>query len=192
MNRNPSLFVKLRKIQPNLDKMKPKKPEESFSSMTEIVLPNDTNTLGNLMGGRLLHWMDIVTAIAAARHSNRVVVTASVDFVDFRSPVALGEVVLLEARVTRAFTTSMEVRVDVTAENLQSGLKRKCNTAYYTFVAVDQQGSPIPVNSIEAISEDEKKLFDSALRRREMRLVLSGKMKPEQAVHLKQIFLPVD
>ena len=108
--------------------MKAKKPEESFSSMTEIVLPNDTNTLGNLMGGRLLHWMDIVTAIAASRHSNRVVVTASVDFVDFRSPVALGEVVLLEARVTRAFTTSMEVRVDVTAENLQSGLKRKCNS----------------------------------------------------------------
>jgi acyl-CoA hydrolase len=172
--------------------MKAKKPEESFSSMTEIVLPNDTNTLGNLMGGRLLHWMDIVTAIAASRHSNRVVVTASVDFVDFRSPVALGEVVLLEARVTRAFTTSMEVRVDVTAENLQSGLKRKCNTAYYTFVAVDQQGRPIPVNPIETNSEDEKKLYDSALRRREMRLVLSGKLKPEQAEHLKQIFLPVD
>lgn len=170
--------------------MQTKTPADSFSSMTEIVLPNDTNTLGNLMGGRLLHWMDIVTAIAAARHSNRVVVTASVDFVDFRSPVALGEVVLLEARVTRAFSTSMEVRVDVTAENLQTGVKRKCNTAYYTFVAVDQQGKPIPVNGLEPVTEEEQKLFDSALRRREMRLVLSGKLKPEQAEHLKQIFLP--
>lgn len=190
MNRNPASFVKLQEIRIKSYKMKPKTPGESYSSMTEIVLPNDTNTLGNLMGGRLLHWMDIVTAIAASRHSNRVVVTASVDFVDFRSPVALGEVVLLEARVTRAFTTSMEVRVEVTAENLQSGLKRKCNTAYYTFVAVDQQGRPIPVNPIEAATEEEKKLYDSALRRREMRLVLSGKMKPEQAEHLKQIFLP--
>jgi acyl-CoA hydrolase len=172
--------------------MKARKPSESYSSMTEIVLPNDTNTLGNLMGGRLLHWMDIVTAIAASRHSNRVVVTASVDFVDFRSPVALGEVVLMEAKVTRAFTSSMEVRVDVTAENLQTGEKRKCNTAYYTFVAVDQKGTPIPVYQIEPETEEEKKLYDSAQRRREVRLVLSGKMQPEQAEHLKQIFIPLD
>lgn len=170
--------------------MRSKTPTQSESSMTEIVLPNDTNTLGNLMGGRLLHWMDIVTAITAARHSNRIVVTASVDFVDFKSPVKLGEVVLLESKITRAFHTSMEVRVVVTAENLQTGEKRRCNTAYYTFVAVDQQGSPIPVNSVEPESEDEKKLFDSALRRREMRLVLSGKLKPEDAPQLKQIFSP--
>jgi len=170
--------------------MKSKTPAESESSMTEIVLPNDTNTLGNLMGGRLLHWMDIVTAIAAQRHSNRIVVTASVDFVDFRSPVALGEVVLLEAKVTRAFNTSMEVRVEVTAENLQSGEKRKCNTAYYTFVAVDQSGRPIPVNPLTPESEWELKHFDAALRRREMRLILAGKLKPDQATHLKQIFLP--
>jgi acyl-CoA hydrolase len=170
--------------------MKSKTPSESESSMTEIVLPNDTNTLGNLMGGRLLHWMDIVTAIAAQRHSNRIVVTASVDFVDFRSPVALGEVVLLKAKVTRAFTTSMEVRVDVTAENLQTGDIRKCNTAYYTFVAVDQRGKPIPVNPIHPETEVEEKLYSTALSRREMRLVLSGKMKPGEATHLKQIFLP--
>jgi acyl-CoA hydrolase len=170
--------------------MEVRKPSDSRSSMSEIVLPNDTNTLGNLMGGRLLHWMDMVTAMSAMRHSNRVVVTVSVDFVDFKSPVRLGEVVLLEARVTRAFSSSMEVRVEVSAENLQTREKRICNSAYYSFVAVDQTGRPIPVNQIQPETEEDQKYFDSALRRRELRLVLSGKLKPEEATHVRSIFLP--
>lgn len=157
--------------------------------MTELVLPNDTNTLGNLMGGRLLHWMDIVSAISAAKHCNRVVVTASVDFVDFRSPIALGEIVLLEAKITRAFTTSMEIRIDVWAENMQSGSKRYCNSAFYTFVAVDQSGRPIPVVQVEPETEEEKEYYEGAIRRRELRLISAKRMKPEDANHLKKIFL---
>lgn len=157
--------------------------------MTEMVLPNDTNTLGNLMGGRLLHLMDIVSAISAAKHCNRVVVTASVDFVDFKSAIRLGEILELQAKVTRAFTTSMEVRIDVWAESLQSGDRRKSNVAYYTFVAVDQTGNPIPVAQVEPETDEEKELYESAIRRRELRLVSAGRMKPEDAVHLKKIFL---
>ncbi len=170
--------------------MTEKTPARSFAQMTELVLPNDTNTLGNLMGGRLLHWMDIVSAISAAKHCNRVVVTASVDFVDFKSPIALGEIVCLEAKVTRAFNTSMEVRIDVWAENMQSGKKRYCNSAYYTFVAVDQSGRPIPVHSIEPETELEKEMYQAAIRRRELRLVQAGRMKPEEASNLQQFFLP--
>ena len=169
--------------------MKVKKSSESFVIMTELVLPNDTNTLGNLMGGRLLHWMDIASAISAAKHCNRVVVTASVDFVDFKSAIKLGEVVELKAQVTRAFHTSMEVRIDVWAENMQSGDRRKANTAYYTFVAVDQTGSPIPVIGVEPETDFEKEVYDAAIRRRELRLVSAGRMKPEEAIHLKKIFL---
>jgi acyl-CoA hydrolase len=169
--------------------MKTRKASDSFVVMTEMVLPNDTNTLGNLMGGRLLHWMDIVSAISAAKHCNRVVVTASVDFVDFKSAIKLGEILELKAKVTRAFTTSMEVRIDVWAENMQSGDRRYCNTAYYTFVAVDQTGNPIPVPQVQPDSDEEKEVYESALRRRELRLVSAGRMKPDEAVHLKKIFL---
>ncbi len=169
--------------------MKNKTPVLSIANMTELVLPNDTNTLGNLMGGRLLHWMDIVSAISAAKHCNRVVVTASVDFVDFRSPIALGEIVLLEAKVTQAFNTSMEVRIEVYAENMQSGEKRYCNSAFYTFVAVDQSGRPIPVPKIYPENDEEKKWCESAVRRRELRLIMAGRLKPEDATHVNQIFL---
>src|ERR1051325_9539810 len=114
---------------------KKKFPSESFTSMTELVLPNDTNTLNNLMGGRLMHWMDIVSAIAAQKHCNRIVVTASVDNISFRSPIQLGNVVTLKARVTRAFSSSVEVRIDVDAENIPSGTSVQSNSAYFTFVA---------------------------------------------------------
>jgi acyl-CoA hydrolase len=167
----------------------PKKPTDSISRMTELVLPNDTNTLGNLMGGRLLHWMDIVSAIAASRHCNRVVVTASVDFVDFKSPIKLAEIVILEARVTRAYNTSMEVRIDVWAEDMQANERRYCNTAYYTFVAVDQTGRPIPVAPLLPETDEEKELYEGALRRRELRLVFAKRIKPEEATHLKKFFL---
>ncbi|MFZ5999323.1 MAG: acyl-CoA thioesterase [Bacteroidota bacterium] len=167
---------------------KKKTPKESFVSMTELVLPNDTNTLNNLMGGRLMHWMDIVSAISAQKHSNRIVVTASVDNISFRHPIRLGDVVTLKARVTRAFSSSMEVRIDVEAENVPSGVKTESNTAYFTFVAVDQGGHPIDVPEVEPETEEEKELYNGALRRRQLRLILSGRMKPQEAKELRSIF----
>ena len=149
--------------------------------MTELVLPNDTNTLGNLMGGRLLHLMDVCAAIAAKRHSNRTVVTASVDSVDFRSAIRLGEVVVLKASVNRAFTTSMEVGVSVWAEDTATGERRRSNRAYYTFVAVDQSGQPIPVREVTPETDAERGRFEAAGRRRELRLVLAGRLPMEDA-----------
>jgi acyl-CoA hydrolase len=167
---------------------KKKTPQESFVSMTELVLPNDTNTLNNLMGGRLMHWMDIVSAIAAQKHSNRIVVTASVDNISFKHPILLGNVVTLKARVTRAFNSSMEVRIDVDAEDIPSGKKIESNSAYFTFVAVDQSGRPIDVPEIEPATEEDNEYYNGALRRRQLRLILAGRMKPEEAHELKSIF----
>ena len=151
----------------------------------ELVLPNDTNTLGNLMGGRLLHLMDICAAIAGQRHSNRTVVTASVDSVDFQSAVTLGEVVVLEAAVNRAFTTSMEIEVEVWAENNRTAERRRCNRAYFTFVAVDQDGHPIPVAPVAPETEAERERYDGAARRRDLRLVLAGRMALADADSLR-------
>jgi acyl-CoA hydrolase len=162
--------------------------KESYVRTTELVLPNDTNTLNHLMGGRMMHWMDIVSAICAQRHSNRVVVTASVDSVSFHEPIKLGTVVTLEARVTRSFSSSMEVHVVAHVEDLQNQRRVKSNEAFLTFVAVDQNGRPIDVPGVEPETEEEKALFDSALRRRQLRLILAGRMKPEQATELKSIF----
>lgn len=167
---------------------KKKTPSESFVSMTELVLPNDTNTLNNLMGGRLMHWMDIVSAIAAQKHSNRIVVTASVDNISFKHPIRLGNVVTLKAKVTRAFNSSMEVRIDVDAEDIPSNKKIESNSAYFTFVAVDQSGRPIDVPEVEPETEEEKALYEGALRRRQLRLILAGRMKPQDAKELKSIF----
>ena len=167
-----------------------KKAKESFIVMNELVLPNDTNTLNNLMGGRLLHWMDIAAAIAAQKHCNRIVVTASVDNVSFQHAIKLGDVVTIEAKVSRAFNTSVEVRLDVWAENIPSGSRQKSNEAYYTFVAVDQSGRTIPVPELKPETEEEHMLFDGALRRRQLRLILSGKMKPSDATELKALFFP--
>lgn len=169
-------------------KVKQKHPKDSFTVMNELVLPNDTNTLNNLMGGRLLHWMDIAAAISAQKHSNRIVVTVSVDNVSFKQPIKLGDVITIEAKVTRAFSTSMEVRLDVWAENIPTGTRAKSNEAYYTFVAVDQSGSAIPVPEIIPQTEDEKEIFAGALRRRQLRLILGGKMKPDDAKELKALF----
>jgi acyl-CoA hydrolase len=166
--------------------MKSKSPAESFTLMTQIVMPNDTNPLGNLAGGVLMHWMDLAAAIAAKRHANRVVVTAGVDFLSFDSPIAQNEVVTIEARVTRAFTSSMETEVIVRAENPTSGQPpRLCNTAFFTFVAVDQNGQSIPVNKVEPQSDDERKLYDDAAARRELRLLIRKNgyvMAPQPAV----------
>lgn len=138
--------------------------------MVELVMPNDTNPLGNLMGGRLLHWMDMCSAIAAQRHCNRSVVTVSVDSVQFRESIKLGEVVVIEGEVTRAFRTSMEVAMEVYAENLRTGSRRLCTTSYYTFVAVDSDGKPIPVPPILPETDAEKDRYEGAERRRAMRL----------------------
>jgi acyl-CoA hydrolase len=159
---------------------KSKNPKESFTIMNELVLPNDTNTLNNLMGGRLLHWMDIAAAIS--------VVTASVDNVSFKQPIKLGDVITIEAKVTRAFHTSVEVRLDVWAENIPSGTRAKSNEAYYTFVAVDQSGRTIPVPELVPENDDEAELFAGALRRRQLRLILAGKMLPNDAKELKALF----
>ena len=157
--------------------------------MNELVLPNDTNPLNNLMGGRLLHWMDIAAAISAQKHCNNIVVTASVDNVSFRHAIKLGDVITIEAKVTRAFSTSMEVRLDVWAENIPSGTRVRSNDAFYTFVALNKEGKPISVPEIEPETETEKKLFEGALRRRQLRLILAGKMKAHDATELKALFL---
>lgn len=169
--------------------LNPKPAKDSFIVMNELVLPNDTNTLNNLMGGRLLHWMDIAAAIAAQKHSNNIVVTASVDNVSFHHPIKLGDVVTLEAKVTRAFNTSVEVRLDVWAENIPSGTRFKSNEAYYTFVALAEDGKTVPVPPVSIETEEEKKLFDGALRRRQLRLILAGRMKPDEATELKALFV---
>ncbi|PCJ84916.1 MAG: acyl-CoA thioesterase [Flavobacteriales bacterium] len=168
--------------------MQPKTAKESYTISTHIVLPNETNLLGNLMGGQLLHWMDITAAIAAGRHCGRVCVTASVNNVCFSQPIKLADVVTLEAKVSRAFTSSMEVYIDVWVEDHRTGEKVKSNEAIYTFVAVDQNGSLIEVPQLVPETDIEKKRFDGALRRRELSLILAKKMKPSDATELKAIF----
>ena len=166
-----------------------KKAEESLVVMTELVLPNDTNTFGNLMGGRLMYWMDIAAALAAMKHCGAPVVTASVDNISFENPIRIGNVVHIEAKVTRAFTSSMEVHLDVWGEDALQQYKYKSNEAYYTFVALDPNGKPRQVNQLFPETAAEKKLFDGALRRRQLRLVLGGKMKAEEAGELKALFV---
>jgi acyl-CoA hydrolase len=168
--------------------MEPKKPIDSKTIMTELVLPNDTNVFGNLMGGRLMYWMDIAAALAGHKHCNAPVVTASVDNISFENPIKLGNVVHIEAMITRAFNTSMEIYLKVWGEDLTHQYKYKSNEAYYTFVALDPNGRPRIVPKLEPESENEIKLFDGALRRRQLRLILGGKMKPDDATELKALF----
>lgn len=169
--------------------MKAKRPQETLIMMTELVLPNDTNHFGNLMGGRLMYWMDIAAALAAGKHCNAPVVTASVDNISFQSPIKLGNVVHIEAKVTRAFTTSMEVHMKVWGEDLTHQYRYKSNEAYYTFVSLDPNGNPRPVPPLEPDTEEERKLYEGALRRRQLRLILGGKMKPDEAAELKALFI---
>jgi acyl-CoA hydrolase len=138
--------------------------------MTELVLPQHTNQLGNLLGGQLMHWIDICAALAASKHSGRVCVTASVDNIDFKEPIKLGEVVTLCASVNRAFNTSMEVGVKVKAENFRTQKKLHTNSAYLTFVGVDESGKPVKTNEIIPETDEEKRRFEEALERRQQRL----------------------
>lgn len=153
-----------------METKKIKKVSDSTVTMTELVLPNHTNQLGNLLGGQLMHWIDICAALSAAKHSQRVCVTASVDRIDFHHPVKLGNVVTLIASVNRAFKTSMEVGVKVFAESHTEGTRIHTNTAYLTFVSVDTDGKPVPTLEIVPESDDEKRRFEEALQRRRYRL----------------------
>jgi acyl-CoA hydrolase len=147
------------------------KPVDASSVITtQIVLPNDTNQLGHLLGGTLMHWIDIIAAIAAQRHSGRGCVTGSVDELVFYPPVRIGEVVTLKASVNRAFRTSMEVGVHVTAHGIEDLPERCANTAYLTFVAVGDKGTPQPVPELVPETPEQKRRYDEALVRRETRL----------------------
>jgi acyl-CoA hydrolase len=162
---------------------------ETANTMTELVLPNDTNTLINLMGGRLMHWMDIAAAISAMRLCNSPVVTASVDNVSFHHPIKLGNILTIESKVTRAFNSSMEVYLKVTGEDLQQQRKYLSNEAYFTFVSLTAEGTPSKVPELIPETDDEKERFNGALRRRQLRLILGGKMKVDDAAELKALFV---
>ncbi|MEJ6505481.1 MAG: acyl-CoA thioesterase [Crocinitomicaceae bacterium] len=168
--------------------MKSKKASETFSVATKVVLPNDTNTLGNLFGGELLAWMDVIASVSAQRHCRRVVVTASVNHVSFKKPIRHSSIVTLEAKVSRSFYSSMEVIIDVFVEDQVTGEREMCNDAIYTFVAVDQHGRPIQVPELIPESKQENERYEAALRRKQLSLILAGKMKPSEASELKRIF----
>ncbi|NJB37120.1 MULTISPECIES: acyl-CoA thioesterase [Flavobacteriaceae] len=169
--------------------MRVKTPSESRTVMTDLVLPSETNPLNNLFGGELLARMDRAASIAARRHSSRITVTASVNHVAFNRAVPLGSVVTVEASVSRAFTSSMEIYIDVWMEDRISGERVKANEAIYTFVAVDETGAPTEVPQLKPETELEQQRFDAALRRKQLSLVLAGKLKPNDATELKALFV---
>jgi len=169
--------------------MEAKTPSESMAIMTDLVLPSETNPLNNLFGGELLARMDRAASIAARRHSRRITVTASVNHVAFNKTVPLGSVLTVEAKISRAFRTSMEVYLDVWIEDRFSGERSKANEAIYTFVAVDDTGIPTEVPPLKPETSLEKERFAGALRRKQLSLVLAGKMKPHDATELKALFM---
>lgn len=165
----------------------------SVTVMTEMIMPNDTNPMGNLMGGYLMRWMDIVCAICAARHCESQVTTASVDHISFHEPIKLGEVVTLTAKVTRAFNSSVEIYVEASTSEITGKNPRQSNHAYFTFVALDiETQKPKKVPPVIPITNEEKIQYEKASRRRELRLILAGKMKPEKAVELRNFFSEFD
>jgi len=155
----------------------PRTVSESRSEMTELILPNDTNTLGNLLGGRLMHFIDLVGAMAAYRHSRTHVVTAAMDHIDFIQPVHVGDLLILKSSVNRAFSKSVEVGVKVWTENTQAGLYRHVASAYLVFVAIDQNGSPVRVPELVPETADELRRYEGAQRRRENREAESERRK---------------
>ena len=169
--------------------MDPKPTTASYTETTHIVLPNDTNVMDNLFGGQLLKWLDMSCAVSAHRHSHRITVTAAVNNVSFDRPIKLGDMVTIKAHVSRTFNTSLEIWADVWTENQFTGERIKCNSAIYTFVALDENGKPSPVPQVIPVTEEEKVRFEGALRRRQLRLILAGKMKPGEASELKALFV---
>lgn len=172
--------------------MQAKTPNDSRTIMTDMVLPSETNPLNNLFGGELLARMDRAASIAARRHSRCITVTASVNHVAFNRSVPLGSVVTVEAAISRTFRTSMEVYIDVWMEDRVSGERAKANEAIYTFVAVDDTGKPTEVPVLVPETELEKERFNGALRRKQLSLVLAGKMKPAEATELRALFVGED
>jgi acyl-CoA hydrolase len=168
--------------------MQTKTPSESVTVLTDLVLPGETNPLNNLFGGELLARMDRAASITARRHSRRNCVTASVNHVAFNKAIPLGSVVTIEAKISRAFSTSMEIFIDVWTEDRESGFKVKANEAIYTFVAVDDTGTPVTVPALSPETPLETERFQAALRRKQLSLVLAGKMKPSEATELKALF----
>ena len=172
-----------------MTKRREKTVAESLTVMTEMVMPNDTNPLGNLMGGNLMRWMDIASSICAGKHCEAQVVTASVDHISFKKPIKVGDVVQITAKLTRAFNTSVEVFVEVVARNIKGLEARKSNHAYFTFVALDDENQkPTSVPCLLPLTEEEEALYESASRRREIRLILSGRMQPRDAKEVKDYF----
>ena len=161
---------------------------QSRTILTDMVLPSETNPIGNMFGGELLARMDRAASISARRHSRRIVATVSVNNVAFNKMIPVGSVVTIEAKVSRAFNSSMEIYMDVWLEDRESGIRSKSNEAIYTFVAVDETGRPVTVPELVPESKLEKDRFDAALRRKQLSLVLAGKMIPSDATELKALF----
>jgi len=169
--------------------MKEKSADLSKTIMTELIMPNDTNPLGNLMGGNLMRWMDIAGGICAAKHAEAHVVTASVDNISFEHPIHLGNVITITATPTRAFNTSMEIYVEVEVSEVTGANPKKSNHAYMTFVALDPQTKkPTTIPKLKPQTPREQELYDGAIRRRQLRLILGGRMKPDEATELKLLF----
>ncbi len=168
--------------------MEAKSPKDSMAVVTDLILPGETNPINNLFGGDLLARMDRIASIAARRHSRRYVVTASVNNVAFQRPIPLGSVITLEAKISRAFKTSMEVIIDVWIEDRVNGERTLANDAIYTFVAVNDQGKPVSVPPIKPETKEEKERYEAALRRKQLSLVLAQKMDPKEATELRSIF----
>ncbi len=167
-----------------------KSPRESLTIQTHLVMPNDANQLGNLFGGQLMAWMDEVASITAFRHCGNVAVTASINNVSFTQPIPLGSYVILESKVSRSFKTSMEIYVDVYLET-RNGKRSKCNEAIFLFVALDDEGNKIEVPELTPETDEEIRRFEGALRRKQLSLILSGRLKPDDAAELKKLFVPI-
>lgn len=168
--------------------MDPRPTSASYAETTHFVLTSETNTMGNLFGGELLKWLDIGCAVSAHRHCRRVVVTVAVNHVGFDQPIRLGDLVTIKSHVSRTFNSSMEIWADVQVEDRRTGERRTVTSAIYTFVALDDEGRPVRVPEVIPITEDEKRRYAGALRRRQLRLILSGKMEPKDATELKALF----
>ena len=168
--------------------MNTKHPSDSKTTVTDLVLPSETNAIHTLFGGELLARMDRAASITAQRHSERIVVTASVNHVAFNHAIPLGSIVTIEAKVSRAFKSSMEVYLDVWYTDNNFNAPIKANEAIFTFVAVDENRRPVEIPELIPESEQEIKRYEGALRRRQLSLVLAGKMKPKEATELKSIF----
>ena len=155
--------------------MEPKPVRESISEYSELALPNDANGLGNVLGGKVMHLVDLAGALAAMRHARMPVVTASIDYMNFLHPVRIGQLILLRSSVNRVFRTSMEVGVKVWVENLMTGLRLHTSSAYLTFVAIDREGNRVPVPAVIPETDDEKRRYEDAARRRQYRLEMRNK-----------------